>query len=69
MKIKWILLSLALLGVMALGLMPGMGMGVLAANADNLVDLSLNGDVYTINTAEGWNQFCDKLAGTDLRST
>lgn len=28
-------------------------------------DLAVNGNTYTINTAEGWNAFCDLLEGND----
>jgi len=37
--------------------------GVQTAWAGSESDLAVNGDTYTINTAEGWNEFCDLLAG------
>ena len=33
--------------------------------ADTANDLTVNGDTYTINTATGWNTFCDMLADND----
>ena len=37
--------------------------GAQTAWAGSESDLAVNGNTYTINTAEGWNEFCDLLAG------